>query len=152
MRNHQNHKEWRQMQARTLAVLLGVTVTLAGISVNAHHGWNAQFNENRPLVLRGTLSKIEMVNPHSWLWIDVKTPDGKVTTWGIEGGPPSGLVRNGVTKDSLKLGEDLVVHGYGARDGSNVLAGVKYERTDGKEFFMANNGPEAVAQARGNLK
>ena len=73
-----------------------------------------------------------------------------ITKWGIEGGPPNGLIRNGITKDSLKIGEELIVRGYGTRDGSNLVAGVSYQRADGKEFWLANDGAEATAKARGN--
>jgi len=141
------------MRARTVAVLIGVMVMLGGMSVGAHHSWTTVFSEDKPLVLRGTISKVELVNPHAWIWIDVKGDDGTVTKWGIEGGPPNGLIRNGITKDSLKVGEELVVHGYGPRDGStNQVAGVKYEKADGKEFWLANEGAEATSKALGNLK
>ena len=101
----------------------------------------------------GTISKVELVNPHAWIWIDVKGDDGTITKWGIEGGPPNGLIRNGITKDSLKIGEELIVHGYGARDETTFqVAGVKYEKADGQEFWLANEGAEATAKARGNLK
>ena len=139
------------MQVHTVAII-GVFATLSGLPVGAHHSWNTVFSEDKPLVLRGTLTKVELVNPHGWIWLDVKGPDGTVTKWGIEGGPPNGLIRNGITKDTLKVGEELVVRGYGSRDGSNLVAGVKYERADGKEFFLANDGAEATARARGNLK
>jgi hypothetical protein len=141
------------MHARTIAVSIGAVVALTGAPVAAHHSWNTVFSEDKPVVLRGTISKVELVNPHTWIWIDVKNADGTVTKWGIEGGPPNGLIRNGITKDSLPIGEELVVHGYGPRDGStNQVAGVKYEKADGKEFWLANEGAEATAKARGNLK
>lgn len=140
------------MHVRTVAAFIGAIMILGGLSASAHHSWNTVFSEDKPLVLRGTLSKVELVNPHGWIWIDVKAPDGTVTKWGIEGGPPNGLIRNGITKDTLKLGEELVVRGYGARDGSNLLAGVKYERADGKEFWLGNEGAEATAKARGDVK
>ena len=88
------------------------------------------------------------MNPHGWIWIDVKGEDGTVTKWGIEGGSPNGLIRNGITKDSLKIGEELVVRGYGTRDGSNLVAGVSYQRADGKEFWLANDGAEARRRPR----
>ena len=101
--------------------------------MGAHHSWNTVFSEDKPLVLRGTISKVELVNPHAWIWIDVTGEDGTIAKWGVEGGPPNGLIRNGITKDSLKIGEELVVHGYGPRDdSSNQVAGVKYEKADGK--------------------
>jgi hypothetical protein len=140
------------MQSRTVAVLVAAIVILAGMSVGAHHSWNTVFSEQKPLILRGTISKVELVNPHGWIWIDVTSPDGAVTKWGIEGGSPNGLIRNGITKDSLKVGQELVVRGYGARDGANLLAGVSYQRADGTEFLLANDGAEATAKALGNLK
>jgi len=142
------------MRGRTIAGTLGVVVVILGalLPVSAHHSWNSVFSEDKPLVLKGTLNKVEMVNPHGWIWIDVTEEDGTISKWGIEGGPPNNLIRNGITKDTLKVGEPLTVHGYGSRDGSKTLAGVRYERADGKEFFLANDGAEAVAKARGNLK
>jgi len=140
------------MPGRAFIVLTGVIAALGGAVVSAHHSWNTVFSEDKPLVLKGTVAKVELVNPHGWIWIEVKNADGTVTKWGIEGGPPNGLVRNGITKDSLKVGEELTVRGYGSRDGSNLLAGVQDERADGKAFFLANEGAEATAKARGNLK
>ena len=141
------------MQARYTAVVISVLVVLGAASARAHHSWNTVFSEDRPLVLRGTISKVELVNPHAWIWLDVKGDDGAVQKWGIEGGPPNGLIRNGVTKDSLKIGEELIVHGYGARDVATFqVAGVKYEKADGQEFWLANEGAEATAKAKGNLK
>ena len=139
------------MQARTLPAFISVGVILSGMAVGAHHSWNTVFSEDKPLVLRGTISKVELVNPHGWIWIDVKAADGAVTKWGIEGGSPNGLIRNGITKDSLTIGEELVVRGYGSRDGSNLVAGVSYQRADGKELWLANDGAEATAKAKGNL-
>ena len=140
------------MQAQIRAAIAAVVVMIGTASIGAHHAWNTVFSEDKPLVLKGTVAKVELVNPHGWIWIDVKNPDGSSTKWGIEGGPPNGLIRNGITKDSLKIGEELTVRGYGSRDGSNLLAGVQYERADGKAFFLANEGAEATAKARGNLK
>jgi hypothetical protein len=138
------------MHAR--AALVGAVITVMGAAPGAHHSWNSVFSESKPLILRGTISKVELVNPHGWIWIDVKNPDGSITKWGIEGGSPNGLVRNGITKDTLKIGEELVVRGYGTRDGSNLVAGVSYTRPDGTEFLLANDGAEAAAKALGNLK
>ena len=140
------------MKGRFVAIFIGLIPVLGATALDAHHSWNTVFSEDKPLVLRGTLTKVELVNPHGWIWIDVKAPDGTIAKWGIEGGPPNNLIRNGITKDTLKLGEELVVRGYGARDGSNLLAGVKYERVDGKEFWLGNDGAEALAKARGDLK
>ena len=141
------------MRSRYTSVLITVMVIAGGVAISAHHSWNTVFSEDKPLVLRGTISKVELVNPHAWIWIDVKAPDGSIQKWGVEGGPPNGLIRNGITKESLKIGEELIVHGYGARDDATFqVAGVKYEKTDGQEFWLANEGAEATAKARGNLK
>ena len=87
------------MQLRKTTLLVGVLVALTVASAGAHHSWNQVFSEDKPLVLRGTISKVELVNPHGWIWIDVKGEDGVVTKWGIEGGSPNGLIRNVITKD-----------------------------------------------------
>src|SRR5688572_33345628 len=79
------------MHARAVALLTGVVMTLSAMPLVAHHSWNTVFSEDKPLVLRGTLIKVELVNPHGWIWIEVKAPDGTITKWGIEGGPPNGL-------------------------------------------------------------
>ena len=140
------------MRART-PLFIAAILTASAAAVSAHHSWNTVFSEDKPLVLRGTISKVELVNPHAWIWLDVKADDGTIQKWGVEGGPPNGLIRNGITKDSLKAGEELIVHGYGARDESTLqVAGVKYEKADGQEFWLANEGAEATAKAKGNLK
>jgi hypothetical protein len=73
-------------------------MALSGLPLGAHHSWNTVFSEDKPLVLKGTISKLELVNPHGWIWLDVKGEDGVVSKWGIEGGPPNGLIRNGTPK------------------------------------------------------
>ena len=102
------------MRARLAVVVahVGVIVGLTSVTMGAHHAWTSEFSEDKPVVLRGTLTKVELVNPHGWLWLDVKNPDGTVTNWGVEGGAPNGLIRNGITKNSLKIGEEIIVHGY----------------------------------------
>lgn len=138
---------------RRAAVITAAALVLCAAPLRAHHSWVAVFSADKPLVLRGTVSKVELVNPHGWIWIDVTNEDGTVTKWGVEGGSPNGLIRNGITKASLKIGEELIVRGYGSRDGSNLAAGVSYTRAaDGKEFLLGNEGAEAEARTRGNLK
>jgi hypothetical protein len=140
-------------RSAVVAAHVGIIAALTGVAAGAHHSWTSEFSEDKPIVLRGTLTKVELVNPHGWLWLDVKNPDGTVTTWGIEGGAPNGLIRNGITKNTLKVGEELIVHGYRARDDANLAAGVSYTRAaDGKEFFLAYEGPEAAAKAHGEFK
>lgn len=128
---------------------VGVAVTVTAVPVRAHHSWPAVFSEDKPVTLRGTLKKVELVNPHGWIWLDVKNPDGTVTTWGIEGGAPNALIRHGVTKNTLKIGEELIVNGYLARDGSNQVGGVSYTRADGQQFFLGGAAPGADPGAEG---
>src|ERR1700686_4017641 len=104
-----------------IAAYIGITIGMTPVPLSAHHSWTGVFTEDKPITLIGTLTKVELVNPHGWIWIDVKSTDGTVTNWGIEGGAPNSLIRHGVTKNTLKIGEKLTVNGYQARDGSNLV-------------------------------
>src|SRR5258705_9907051 len=87
-------EECRNMQAGTKTLFIGVMLIIGAATMAAHHSWNTGFSEDKPLVLRGAISKEELVNPHAWIWIDVKGSDGAIQTWAVEGGPPNGLIRN----------------------------------------------------------
>jgi hypothetical protein len=124
-----------------------VTLTLAGILLAAvplfpHHAFTAEFDAKKPLKLRGTVAKIELINPHSWIHIDVKNSDGTTTRWMIEGGTPNTLLRRGFTKSSLPLGTEILVDGYQAKDGSNRANGRDLTFPDGKKIFLGSSGPE----------
>ena len=123
------------------AVLLTVPTTM-----NAHHAFAAAFDENKPVNLQGTVTKVELVNPHSWIWMDVKGPDGKVVNWGIEGGPPTNLFRNGITKTTLPIGTEIKVFAYQAKNGESKCVGVFVEYLDGKKVFMGGSAPGANGQ------
>jgi hypothetical protein len=131
------------MIAGTIAGLLAM---LGGAvsPVEAHHAFSAEFDVEKPLQLKGTLVKWEMINPHSWFHIDVKTPDGKVETWMIEGGSPNQLIRLGVTKHSLQVGEELVVDGYQAKDGTAKGVGRNFTLKDGRRLFLGGSAPGAT--------
>ena len=135
------------MQARSTTLLIGVILALGATTARAHHSWNTVFSEDKPLVLRGTIAKVELVNPHAWIWIDVKAADGMVQKWGIEGGPPNGLIRNGITKDSLKIGTEIVVRGYQSKDGlcrpECRANGRDITFPDGKKLFVGSSGTGA---------
>jgi hypothetical protein len=128
---------------RQLALMLaGVGVLLATLPALGHHAFTAEFDAKKPLKLRGTVAKIELINPHSWIHIDVKNPDGTTTRWMIEGGTPNTLLRRGFTKNSLPLGTEILVDGYQAKDGSNRANGRDLTFPDGKKIFLGSSGPE----------
>ena len=130
-----------------IRILLSLAVTaglvLVPVSMQAHHAFSAAFDENKPINLQGTVTKVELVNPHAWIWIDVKGTDGKVVNWGIEGGPPTNLFRNGITKTSLPVGTEIKVFAYQARNGESKCVGVFVEYLDGRKVFMGGSAPGA---------
>jgi hypothetical protein len=109
----------------------------------AHHAFSAEFDAKKPVKLQGTVSKVQWINPHAWIHVDVKRPDGKLETWMIEGGTPNTLFRRGFTKDSLKTGTQIVVEGYRAKDGSMRANGRDITFTDGRKLFMGSSGTGA---------
>jgi hypothetical protein len=130
------------MRTKLALVVAGIGVLLAGsTSVWAHHAFAAEFDVNKPLKLRGTLLKWEMVNPHSWFHLDVKDQDGKVVTWLIEGGSPNQLIRMGVTKNTVPIGTELVIEGYHAKDGTNKAVGRNFVLSDGRRLFLGGSAP-----------
>jgi len=125
-----------------LAVLgVGVGLLLAAAPVWTHHAFSAEFDVTKPMKLQGTLTKWEMVNPHSWFHIDVKGPDGKVVSWMIEGGSPNQLIRLGVTKNTLAVGTEFVIEGYLAKDGTNKGVGRNFTFADGRRLFLGGSAP-----------
>ena len=132
-----------RIRIRLVGVVVAVGLLLAAVPVRAHHSFAAAYDETKPVNLQGKIVKVELVNPHSWLWIDVTGADGKVTTWGIEGGPPTNLFRNGVTKASLPLGTEIKLFGYQAKSGESKGVGVFVEYLDGRKVFMGGSAPGA---------
>jgi hypothetical protein len=126
-----------------IVVVIAAGLLLIPVPLTAHHSFAAAFDEKKPINLQGTVTKVELINPHSWLWLDVKGKDGQVVTWGIEGGPPTNLFRNGITKGSLPVGTEIKVFGYQAKSGETKGVGVFVEYPDGRKVFMGGSAPGA---------
>jgi hypothetical protein len=122
---------------RTL-LLLPALVAIA-VPAFAHHSEAAEFDQNSPVKLTGTIVKVEWLNPHVWFYVDVKDEQGKVTTWGFSAAPPGALMRRGITKDALVIGAVVNVEGSRARDGSNNASGRSVTFPDGRNVFTATN-------------
>jgi uncharacterized protein DUF6152 len=134
-------------QRRRLIVTLAAGVLLlARVSVSAHHAFAAEFDEKKPITLRGMVTKMEWVNPHSWIHLDVKGPDGKVTSWMIEGGSPNALLRLGFTMNAIQYGMEIVVEGFQAKDGTNKGVGRSLMFADGRMLFLGSSAPGAQGE------
>jgi Family of unknown function (DUF6152) len=134
------------MRTKLLALLAGVGLLLAAVvPAWAHHAFAAEFDEKKPVKVRGTVVKWELTNPHSWIHIDVKDTAGKTATWMIEGASPNNLYRLGLTKESIPVGSEITVEGYQAKDGSTRAVGRNILFADGRKFFLglteAESGP-----------
>jgi hypothetical protein len=131
------------MKTRLYVLVVGASLLLGVVPVWAHHAFAAEFDQTRPLKLKGTVTKWEVVNPHSWIHIDVKGEDGTVANWMIEGGSPNNLYRLGFTKDSLPPGTEIVVEGYQAKDKSTRAVGKNITFTDGRRLFLGLSALES---------
>jgi predicted RNA methylase len=112
-------------------------------AAHAHHAFAAEFDATKPVKLRGTVVRMEWINPHSWVHIDVKKPNGKVERWMIEGGPPNALFRRGFTRESLPTGIEILVEGFQAKDGSMRANGRDLTLPDGRKLFVGSSGTGA---------
>ena len=134
------------MRRRTPAWTAWAALLLATPAA-AHHSFAAEFDIKRPVKLHGIVRKMEWINPHSWILIDVKAADGKVVTWMVEGGSPNALLRLGFNKWSLPPGSEVVVEGFQAHDGSNRAVGQFVAFADGRKLFLGGSAPGAQGEA-----
>ena len=129
-----------------LALAVGLLVT--GPTIAAHHAFSAEFDANRPIKLQGTVAKVEWINPHTWIHVDVKKPDGKTERWQIEGGTPNTLLRRGLTRNSLIPGTVIVIEGYQMKDRTLKGNGRDLTLPDGRKLFMGSSGTGAPSDGR----
>src|ERR1700730_202535 len=134
------------MRTKLSVMIAGLGLLLAAVPVLAHHAFAAEFDAKRPIKLQGTVTKMEWINPHAWIHIDVKKTDGTVEEWMIEAGTPNTLLRRGLTRDSLKKGTEIVVDGYQSKDGSLRANGRDVTLPDGKTLFLGSSAPDAPDQ------
>jgi Family of unknown function (DUF6152) len=111
------------------------------LPVQAHHSFAAEFDLEKPVELQGKVTKVEFMNPHSWIHIDVKNAKGEIEKWEIEGGTPNTLFRKGINQNTLAIGTEIVVEGYQSRDGANRASGRNLTLTDGRKLFIEGSAP-----------
>jgi hypothetical protein len=126
----------------SVAAAAGVCILLAAAPAWSHHSFPAEYDGDKPVKLQGTVKKVEWINPHCWITIEVKR-DGAVQTWEIEAGAPNALFRRGFTKDSLPLGTEIVVDGYLAKNGTQRANGRDLTLPDGRKLFMGSSNPDS---------
>ena len=138
------------MSKRTATIWFAIALValLATAQLLAHHAFSAEFDANRPVQLKGTVTKMEWINPHAWIHIDVTMEDGKVEQWMIEGGTPNTLFRRGFTKQSLMPGTIIMVDGYQAKDGTQKANGRDLTFENGQRLFMGSSGTGAPRDGR----
>jgi len=136
------------MPSKSCLALAAASLLLGAAPLVAHHAFAAEFDVNQPVKVHGTVTKVEWVNPHAWLYVDVKDADGKVTNWHFELGPPNALFRLGWKKDSIPAGIEVDISGYRAKNGESVGNGRSITLPDGKELFAGGSAPGAQGASK----
>lgn len=128
--------------------MIGAGLVLGTVPVGAHHAFSAEFDADRPVHFQGTVVKVEWINPHTWIHIDVTGDDGEVVRWMIEGGNPHNLFRRGFTRDTIAVGMQIVVDGYASKDGTRRANGRDLTLPDGRTLFLGSSGTGAPLDGR----
>lgn len=136
------------MRTKLPALFVGVSLLLAGAPVLAHHTFSAEFDPRQPVKLTGTVTRVEWINPHAWIFIDVKRPDGTVENWGVETGAPFALTRRGADRSTFSIGLVIEVMGYRAKNGSTRVNGEEVKLPNGKSLFLGSSAGDAPYAAR----
>jgi len=131
------------MRAKLAVLVVGAGLLLAAVPLMAHHSFAAEYDATKPVKFTGTVTQMEWINPHAWIHLDVKSPDGKVVNWMVEAGAPNALLRRGFNKQSLLPGTVISVEGYQAKDGANRANGRDITYQDGKKLFVGSSGTGA---------
>ena len=127
------------MKLTHITTIAALALAATAPAALAHHSFSAEFDVNKPIKLQGTVKRVQWINPHTWIWIDVKKPDGTIEEWGVEAGTPNTLFRLGFTREALPVGTEIVVSGYESRDGAKRANGRDMTLPDGRKLLMGSS-------------